>query len=96
MAQSYDAKQKAFLGRLSQATVQLMQDADSLRALTIEFQNCGYGSGGENTLTDPVVQGKLPATTAQEVFFAVGQLANDGEILDAIGAARAGLEALRP
>ncbi len=96
MAQSHDAKQQAFLARLSQATVQMMNNTDTLRALTIEFQNCGYGSGGENTLTDTVVQGKLPAATAAEVFFAVGQLANDGEILDKIGAARAGLESLRP
>lgn len=92
MAQNFTPKQSNYLSRLSDAVTQFLEDTDALIALAAEYQNDEYGSGAANALTDAVVQGVLPASTAALVFSGMGSFSNSGAILPTIAANRQTLE----
>jgi hypothetical protein len=96
MAQSFATKQANFVQRLSAAVQQLMSDRDTLVSLFDEFTANSYGSGGTNALTDPVVQGVLPAATALLVSEAMGVIGGSGGVLPVIAANDGYLQLMRP
>lgn len=96
MAQNFTAKQQAWIKRFSDQVVALLDASDSLNALCTEFAVETYGTGGANALTDAVVQGQLPAATAQLVWSAEGAIAGANAVLAVISTNRGYLEAVRP
>lgn len=96
MAQEFGPKQQQWVFRFQEAVVKFLTDTDALIALTTEFNNDLYGSGGANALTDAVVQNVLPAATAAILFSAVGALENANAILAQVANSRQSLELMRP
>lgn len=92
MAQSFTAKQTAFVTKYASLVQQLLIVADQLALADTEFANDAYGTGGANVITDAVVQSVLPASTAA--------LFNSGEagvvtILTSVASVRSALEYMR-
>lgn len=68
MAQSFTAKQTAYIQNYAALCQQLLTIADQLALANTEFTNDFFGSGGANALTDAVVQSVLPDSTAALFF----------------------------
>jgi hypothetical protein len=92
MAQVWTAKQTNFVQRYANAVQGLLNIVDQLTLLNAEFSNDAYGTGGANAITDVIVQGVLPASTAA--------LFNSGEasvvtVLTSVASVRSALENMR-
>lgn len=93
MAQNFVPKQTAFVTKYSALVQAFLNIADQLTVANSEFTADTYGTGGANAITDAIVQGVLPASTAA--------LFNSGEagvvaILATVASNRGALEMMRP
>jgi hypothetical protein len=93
MAQSFTAKQTAFITKYSAGVQALLQIVDLLGLYDTEFANDAYGSGGANAVTDTVVQTVLPAATA--AIFNSSE-ASVVTVLTSVASVRSSLEMMRP
>jgi hypothetical protein len=93
MAQNLAGKQGNFLQRFDSAILSLMDCADTLSLLQAESTNNGYATGGQDALTDAIVQATLPASTAAQYNTALSSLV---AVQTAISNNRQAFEALRP
>ena len=93
MAQSFTTKQTAFIQRDSNAVQGLLTVVDDLSLLNAEFANMAYGTGGANALTDALVQGVLPASTATLFNSAEASVVT---VLNSVASVRSALESMRP
>ncbi len=92
MAQVFTAKQTGFITRYSGAVQSLLSIIDALTLLDAEFANDAYGTGGENQLTDTLVQGVLPASTAALFNSAEASIVT---VLTTVASVRSALETMR-
>ena len=93
MAQSFVAKQTAFVTKYSGNVQALLNIVDQLILNNTEFANDAYGTGGANAITDTIVQSVLPAGTAAAFNTAEASVVT---ILSSVASVRSALEIMRP